>query len=332
MRAEQRREVVSAFEKAKLPRTSQQSSGACDSYSDLSTEANLSILSVSAEDSGISSIPLVTLSAMWDKTSELLSKENGIPAVPGNDPKSRMVVSYSQICSHTIAVAEQNGELMNFLQWYVKSGQTPNLSTVALSGLSRGRGQKGGRQRSKVKTTAPENYSLQPGLVSTTAESASPVPVVQVSECYQPTISVLPESNSASHVNVSGVVQGSLTSQLEQGCRYSHIQEHSLPHSQLVQRYVLPHSHVGKGHELPFEVGQGLGDGPSPYSQVGEVHGLPPPHSQVGQNHPHSFKLDMDVDHPHSLVLDRDVDHPHSLKSDRNMDYPHMLKFCSLKL
>ena len=57
MRAEQRRKVVSAFEKAKLPRTSQQSSGACDSYSDLSTEANLS---VSAEDSGISSIPLVT--------------------------------------------------------------------------------------------------------------------------------------------------------------------------------------------------------------------------------------------------------------------------------
>ena len=40
----------------------------------LSTEV---ILSVSAEDSGIVCISLVTLSAMWDKASELRSKENG---------------------------------------------------------------------------------------------------------------------------------------------------------------------------------------------------------------------------------------------------------------
>ena len=113
------------------------------------------------------SIPLVTLSAMWDKASELLSKENGITAAPGSDPKAKMVISYSQdtphhvrsrldgqyvcdsrcpqwmssqIYSHTLAVAERNCELMTFLQWYIKSGKTPNISTLALSGLPRGRG------------------------------------------------------------------------------------------------------------------------------------------------------------------------------------------------
>lgn len=97
-------------------------------------------------------------------------KENGITVAPGSDPKARMIVSYSQdaphhirnhsdgrylcdshcpqwmssqICSHTLAVVEHNGDLMNFLQWYIKSGQTPNISMLALSGISRGRGQKG---------------------------------------------------------------------------------------------------------------------------------------------------------------------------------------------
>ena len=52
----------------------------------------------------------------------------------------------SQICSHTLAVAERNGELLKFLEWYVKLGQGPNLSSLALSGVPKGRGQKGGRK------------------------------------------------------------------------------------------------------------------------------------------------------------------------------------------
>ena len=187
-------------------------------------------------------IPLVSLTAMWDKASELLSKENGISAAPGSDPKARMVVSYSQdtpyhirthsdgqylydshclqwmssqICSHTLAEAEHNGDLVSFLQWYINSGQTPNISTLALSGLPRGRGQKGGkpkRQRSKVTSTALDNFTVRPGLVSIPSESAAQQPLVQVSE-HQPlnvstTISVIPESNSAAYVNVGEVVQG----------------------------------------------------------------------------------------------------------------------------
>ena len=50
----------------------------------------------------------------------------------------------SQICSHTIAAAESNGELAFFLQLYTKCAESPNISTLAMSGLARGGGKKGG--------------------------------------------------------------------------------------------------------------------------------------------------------------------------------------------
>lgn len=235
MRAEQRCEIVGTFEKAKLPRSLSQSTDSV-SVCDNSGPSSTVHLSISAEDSGICTVPLVTLSAMWDKASELLSQENGIILAPGDNTKARMVLSYSQntphpvrshsdgrylceshciqwmssqICSHTLAVAEHNGDLMNFLQWYIKSGQNPNISALGLSGLPRGRGQKGGkpkRQRSKVPPTTPDNYTLRPGLVSGNAVMS---PIVQVSEQHQPlnvstTISVLPETS-----HVSGGVQES---------------------------------------------------------------------------------------------------------------------------
>ena len=236
MTPEQRREVVSNFEKARLPRRAILQIEDCvespTATSTLSSEAQVS-LSISAEDSGIVSIPLVTLTAMWNKASELLSTQNAIMPAPGNDFKARMVLSRSQdmphhvrchtdgqylcdsncpqwmssqICSHTIAAAEQNQELLEFLEWYVKLGQAPNLSSLALSGLPKGRGQKGGRakrQRSRSTTPGPDNYSLRPGLVSITAAaesgSVTQVPFLQVSSCQQP-VSV---SLSANPVTVS---------------------------------------------------------------------------------------------------------------------------------
>ena len=223
MTAEQRCKVVSAFEKAKLPRRTitrtEENVESSITSNMLSPETEAS-LSVCAEDSGIVSIPLVTLTAMWNKASELLSTENVITPAPGNDTKVRMVLSRSQvvphhihdcfdgqhlcdnncpqwmsnqICSHTIAVAEQNSELLKFLEWYVKLGQGPNLSFLGLSGLPKGRGQKGGRpkrQRARSTTPAPDNYSLRPGLVSikATAESGSitQAPLLEVSGYQQP--------------------------------------------------------------------------------------------------------------------------------------------------
>lgn len=226
MTPEQRREVVSAFEKANVPKiavTQTRRSVEYSSDSDtLVPEAEIS-LSVSAENSGIISIPLVTLCAMWNKATELLSTQNAVTPAPGNDSKARMVLSRSQsvphhvrscsdgqylcdsncpqwmssqLCSHTLAVAERNGDLLKFLEWYVKHGQRPNLSTLGLSGCPKGRGQKGGRpkrQRAKSSTPGPDNYSLRPGLVSITANAErgaiaqlTQAPFLQVSSCQQP--------------------------------------------------------------------------------------------------------------------------------------------------
>ena len=71
MTAEQRREVVSAFDKAKLPRRAESQIGESPTFKP-DHPGNGSIggcngpvsLSASADDSGITSIPLVTLYAM----------------------------------------------------------------------------------------------------------------------------------------------------------------------------------------------------------------------------------------------------------------------------
>ena len=100
MTAEQRREVVSAFDKAKLPRRAEsqteESSTFEPDHPDNGSTGGCKrpvLLSVSAEDSGIVSIPLVTLNAMWHKASELLSDPEAITPAPGYDPTARMVLS-----------------------------------------------------------------------------------------------------------------------------------------------------------------------------------------------------------------------------------------------
>lgn len=57
--------------------------------------------------------------------------------------------SLAKICSHTLAVAETNAELSAFLQWYVRSGTEPNITTLAMQGLPSGRGKKGGKPKRK---------------------------------------------------------------------------------------------------------------------------------------------------------------------------------------
>ena len=97
---------------------------------------------------------------MWSKAIELLSTINAITSAPGTQKKACMVLSYSQVtphliqaksdgqyicdsdcqqwvssqlCSHTLAVAERNGDLLLFLQWYTTYAKNPNISTLAMS-------------------------------------------------------------------------------------------------------------------------------------------------------------------------------------------------------
>ena len=139
MRPEQRREVISRFDRAtvgsKLPRLGRNQEEAA-----VSTEH---CLSISAAESGINKLTLKTLQHMWDKAEKLLSTSNAITPAPGEDPTAKMVLSASKclnwassgICSHSLAVAEMNKSLSEFLVWFRNSGMQPNITTVAMTGL-----------------------------------------------------------------------------------------------------------------------------------------------------------------------------------------------------
>ena len=58
------------------------------------------------------------------------------------------------LCSHTVAAAESNGELQQFMDWYSKTRakQPVNMTPLALEGMPAGAGRKGGRvARKKVR-------------------------------------------------------------------------------------------------------------------------------------------------------------------------------------
>lgn len=51
------------------------------------------VLSISAEESEITTLPLVSLQSIWQKAQKLLNGENVITIAPGSDTKGRMVLS-----------------------------------------------------------------------------------------------------------------------------------------------------------------------------------------------------------------------------------------------
>ena len=143
-------------------------------------------LRISAKDSGITTISLVTLNAIWAKAIELLSTSNAITSAPGSQRKACMVLSYSQVpphlilvksdgqylcdsnCqqwvssqlySHTLAAAERNGDLLSFLQWYTHYAKSPNISTLAMTNLPRSRGRKGGKPKHQRNKNPNPYYS-----------------------------------------------------------------------------------------------------------------------------------------------------------------------------
>ena len=71
--------------------------------------------------------------------------------------------------------AEVNGELKLFLQWYVSSGQEPNITRLAHAGLPAGRGRKGGvlkHKRSSTPTVSPDVVVPRPATSQTQPRSS----------------------------------------------------------------------------------------------------------------------------------------------------------------
>ena len=153
MRPDQRKKVVKGFDLAQLKSSSSGkfallSDAPVDGASSSSSLGATGTLRISAENSGINSIPLITLQSIWSKAESLVQGENNITPVPGAEKRARAVISYrsdvphivkpkgnsqyvcdpncpqwvsSKICSHTIAVAHMNNSLQDFLDWYLRS-------------------------------------------------------------------------------------------------------------------------------------------------------------------------------------------------------------------
>ena len=86
MRPEQRKNIISDLDSSLLrPDRTDKVEGSAVSQDTQSSKTSPSYLSVDAEDSGIETLPLVTLQGMWEKASKLLTMDNGITAAPSDD-------------------------------------------------------------------------------------------------------------------------------------------------------------------------------------------------------------------------------------------------------
>ena len=156
------------------------------------------------------SVPLECLRGILDKAEELLNLPQGMSPAPGHPDTARMVLSRSgkrphlvlpcrnasfkcdsdclnfkalNICSHTVAVAEANKSLAEFLTHFQRAKRKLNFTAVALHGNLTGSGRKGGappRKRKKLTTCTSRvdrlnSSSPSANLSATTVGNASQV-------------------------------------------------------------------------------------------------------------------------------------------------------------
>ena len=140
-------------------------------------------------------VPLTCMEGIWNKATELLNDPSAMSPAPGQSLESQMVLSYSgsaphlvtpvkgggyscdancpnwkslAFCSHTVAVAQRNGQLPQFLQFLRKKKKPPNVTSLVTANMPRGRGRKGGVA---PRTRRPQNpyetrVSMQVGVGS----------------------------------------------------------------------------------------------------------------------------------------------------------------------
>ena len=94
----QRKKVVSDFDSAVISKGDTTSlmlttSLAPTTESSVASSSSYKSLSVSAEDSGILTIPFITLQGMWEKAERLLSSKSEITPAHCSDPKAKVVLS-----------------------------------------------------------------------------------------------------------------------------------------------------------------------------------------------------------------------------------------------
>ena len=189
-----------------------------------------------------------TLKGIWQKAISLVTDTTMITAVPGGTASSynRMVASTSgdcphlvttptkfngqfkcdskcpmfstyKMCAHTIATAEVTGKLKEFTQWLIKQKCAPNYSKLALHGLPKGAGEKGGcssRKNTKKKAVAGNKTIVDRFAFAGKQNSLCSNQHVDGSSCFMPVTTVesvqntwISPSLSSSHMPVYGPKQ-----------------------------------------------------------------------------------------------------------------------------
>ena len=118
-------------------------------------------------------LPTTAIDGIAKKAAEILSTSGAIVQAPGHSAEAKMVISHSgkrphlvlpkrksggltcdadcpqyksaKLCSHTVATAEYNKQLDQFIASYSSIKKTPNLTKLATTDMPKGRGRKGSK-------------------------------------------------------------------------------------------------------------------------------------------------------------------------------------------
>ena len=103
MLPEQRKIIIHAFDNMKINQITSCNPNVI--YLDASLEpmtSNNSTLSISPDDSGITTIPIVLSQSVWQKDDKLFADTKAITIAPGNSEKSRMVLFCTSEIPHLV--------------------------------------------------------------------------------------------------------------------------------------------------------------------------------------------------------------------------------------
>ena len=164
-------------------------------------------------------LPTTAIDGIAKKAAEILSTDGAIVQAPGHSTEANMVLSRSgkrphlvlpkrksggltcdedcpqyksaKLCSHTVAAAEYNKQLDQFIGSYNSVKKTPNLTKLATTDMPKGRGRKGSKGPVKRKPSVPieKRIELNPpaSVYSTVGMEVQTSP--SISTVYQPSLS-----------------------------------------------------------------------------------------------------------------------------------------------
>ena len=228
-------------------------------------------------------IPTNSLKDMWIKAKKLLSTPGLVVPVPGQPcSQNRMVASehnephhiackssgqfvcsgicprYStyRICQHTVAAAEATHNLQKFCQWWKKQSRSPDIDSLAMSGLPKGvAGQKGGiakrsrRGKSRSTSTPTRTYDRTSCVIGLPGNATfnmnfGYMPQSSIGEMHQSLVLSQSSVSCTSQSSVSDLPHSSVVSQSSVGLiPQLSVESHSAV-SDMPQSSVVSHSSV----------------------------------------------------------------------------------------